>query len=241
MPTQDNSFYIGLIATLVGSFFWLMFVRKRDKHDPEPMHALVYVIIVGGAASTLLALIGNHYLDSVSALKFSQVLANTANLALEDVLSLFMPSALIEELCKYTVAFFIIRDCKHVNEPVDGIIYAITVGLGFSLFENLLYAQQFGGGIVLPRLLFAVPLHMATAAIWGIYFAKALIQNRPFRYFSAFPLMLLAVVLHGFWNASSVFLGGLFYLLAPLVLLYCLKKIDHFIENAHLHSPFNPN
>lgn len=241
MPTQENRFIIGLIATLFGSFFWLMFVRKRDKHDPEPMHALLYVIIVGGAASSSLALIGNSYLDSVSELKFSQVLANTANLAIEHVLNLFLPSAFIEEICKYTVAFLIIRDCKHVNEPVDGIIYAITVGLGFSLFENLLYAQQFGGGIVLPRLLFAVPLHMATAAIWGIYISRTLIENQPLRYFAGFPLMLIAVVLHGFWNASSVFLGGLFYLIAPLVLLYCLKKIDHFIEEAHTHSPFKPN
>lgn len=234
----DSDLPIGLIATILGSYFWLMFLRKRDKYEPEPMHSLLYVLIIGGAASTFFASLGNGYWNSLSDLKFSEVLASNGDIALSSVLVLFMPSAFIEEICKYTVAFLLIRNNKQANEPVDGIIYAIAVGLGFSLFENILYAEQFGDLIVFPRLIFAVPLHMATAAIWGMYLSRAYMQQKNFVYFNGFPLMILAVILHGLWNSSSVALGGAFYLLAPFVLMICLKRTDAFIEKMHEHSPF---
>ncbi len=238
MFNTETDLPIGLIATVIGSYFWLMFLRKRDKYEPEPLHALLYVLIIGGAASTFFASIGNAYLNNLSDVKFTEVLAREGGLSISNVLALFLPSAFIEEFCKYTAAYLLIRNNKQVNEPVDGIIYATTVGLGFSLFENLLYAEQFGDMVVFPRLIFAVPLHMATAAIWGMTLSSTLAKNKPLAYSQALPMMLLAVLLHGLWNSSTVFLGGAFYLLSPFVLLFCLKRIDSFIEGMHEHSPF---
>jgi RsiW-degrading membrane proteinase PrsW (M82 family) len=238
MFNTDNELYFGIFATIIGSFFWLLFLRKRDKYEPEPLHAMLFVLIIGGLASTFFASLGNVWVDNMSDFKLSHVIANGGSASLSNVLGLFIPSAFIEEFCKYTAAFWLIRKNKQVNEPVDGIIYAVTVGLGFSLFENFLYAAQFGSLIVFPRLLFAVPLHMATAAIWGIYFSTTLAKNEKIVYSNAFPLFLLAVALHSAWNSSSVFLGGAFYLLAPFVLKFSLKRIDRVIENMHEYSPF---
>lgn len=238
MLNTDNELYFGIFATIIGSYFWLLFLRKRDKYEPEPLHAMLYVLVIGGFASTFFASLGNVLVDNISDLKFSHVIANGGSASLSNALGLFIPSAFVEEFFKYSAAFWLIRHNKHVNEPVDGIIYAVTVGLGFSLFENFLYAAQFGGTIVFPRLLFAVPLHMATAAIWGIYFSVTLAKHEKLVYLNGLPYFLLAVALHGVWNTSSVLLGGAFYLLAPFVLNVCLKRIDHVIENMHAYSPF---
>lgn len=235
---QDNAFYIGIFATILGSYFWLMFLRKRDRYEPEPIKSLLFVLVIGGAASTYFAGQGNAIINGLSDIKFAEMLANNGVISISQVLGLFLPSAFVEEICKYTAAFYLIRHCKEVNEPVDGIIYAVTVGLGFSLFENFLYVGQHGGMIAFPRLLFAVPLHMATAAIWGIYLSRTLAKGQQFSYWAGFPLMLLAVCLHAFWNTSTVMLGGFFYLLSPLVLLFCMKKIDAFIGEMHSYSPF---
>ena len=235
---MEKETYIGIFATILGSYFWLMFLRKRDKYEPEPLHALIYVLLIGGGASTFFAGIGNEILNQFSDLKLSAVIGSDYQAGFQELLGLFIPSAFIEEFCKYTAAFFLIRNNKHVNEPVDGIIYAISVGLGFSLFENLLYAAQFGGFIVLPRLLLAVPLHMATAAIWGVYLSQILVKQEKHLYFNTMPYFLGAVAFHALWNTTATWLGGVFYLLAPFVLRYSLKKADSLINNFHEHSPF---
>lgn len=219
-------------------FFWLLFLRKRDKYEPEPLHAMLFVLIIGGLASTFFASLGSVWVYNLSDFKLSHVIANGGSASLSNVFGLLILSAFVEEFCKYIAAFWLIRNNKQVNEPVDGIIYAVTVGLGFSLFENFLYAAQFGSLIVFPRLLFAVPLPMATAAIWGIYFSTTLAKNEKIVYSNAFPLFLLAVALHSAWNSSSVFLSGAFYLLAPFVLKFSLKRIDRVIEEMHDYSPF---
>ena len=231
-------FYFGIFATILGSYFWLIFLRKRDKYEPEPLQALIYVLLIGGGASTFFAGIGNEILNQFSDLKFSSVFVNSYQAEFQDLLSLFIPSAFIEEFCKYTAAFFLIRNNKHVNEPVDGIIYAISVGLGFSLFENLLYSAQYGGWVVLPRLLLAVPLHMATSAIWGIYLSQTLVKQEKHIFLNATPYFLGAVAFHALWNSSAAWLGGMFFLFAPFVLRYSLKKADSLINNFHEHSPF---
>lgn len=238
MYDVDTDLPIGVIATILGSYFWLMFLRKRDKYEPEPMYALLYVLIIGGAASTLFSSIGNFYWNSVSDLSFNELMLKNGEVALSRILTLLMPSALIEELCKYTVAFLLIRHNKQVDEPVDGIIYAIAVGIGFSLFENIIYAEKFGDLIVFPRLVFAVPLHMATAAIWGMYLSNTYLKDQKLVYLNGFPLMLLAAIFHGLWNASSVALGVGFFLLAPFILLICLKRTDAFIEKMLDQAPF---
>lgn len=235
---METETYVGIFATILGSYFWLVFLRKRDKYEPEPLHALLYVLVIGGGASTFFAGVGNEILNQFSELKLSEVIANPYHRDFQELLVIFIPSAFIEEFCKYTAAFFLIRNNKHVNEPVDGIIYAIAIGLGFSLFENFLYAAQFGGYVVIPRLLFAVPLHMASAAIWGIYLSQTLVKQEKHIYLNAMPYFLGGVAFHGLWNSTATWLGGLFFILAPLVLYFSLKRADLLINNFHDHSPF---
>jgi hypothetical protein len=186
------------------------------------------------------ALIGNQTLDAITKGGFDAVLGENASASALNVFSFFIFSALIEEVCKYSAAYWLIRNHKEVNEPVDGVIYAVAVGLGFSLFENILYLVMHGGTVALFRLFLAVPLHMATAAIWGIYFANTLAQKRPLVYLSALPQVLVAVALHAAWNSSASLLGGFFILLAPFVMRYCLKRVDLVMDQLHAQSPFHP-
>lgn len=234
----NSEFYIGFSSTLLGSYFWLSFLKKKDKFEPEPLLSLLFVVTIGGLGSTFFAIFGNQLIDGFNDVKFADVMSGSTHASALGVISLFMFSAFNEGLCKYTAAFLLIRANKQVNEPIDGIIYAVAVGLGFSLFENLIYANQFGSYIIVPRLLLAVPMHMAAAAIWGIYFSQILIKKEKLIFSNGLPLLLIATCLHGLWNSSSILLGSAFFLLAPFVLRFCLKRIDAFLNEFHEHSPF---
>lgn len=241
---SENNFLeivFGVAALLAGTYFWFVFMRKRDRLEPEPVRALIHVLLLGGLLSALAALVGNETLDAVTNGGFEAITGEQANASALNVFSFFIFSALIEEICKYSTAYWLIRKHKEVNEPVDGVIYAVAVGLGFSLFENILYLVMHGGTVAFFRLFLAVPLHMATAAIWGIYFANTLAQKRPMVYLSALPQVLVAVALHAAWNSSASLLGGFFILLAPFVLRYCLKRVGLVMDQLHEQSPFHPN
>ncbi|MBK7649981.1 MAG: PrsW family intramembrane metalloprotease [Flammeovirgaceae bacterium] len=51
---------------------------------------------------------------------------------------------------KSSVNFFVraLYNNKHFNEPFDGIVYSVMVGMGFATFENILYVVE--GGIGTP-------------------------------------------------------------------------------------------
>jgi RsiW-degrading membrane proteinase PrsW (M82 family) len=50
--------------------------------------------------------------------------------------------ACIEELTKFAAAFFIALRARVFDEPLDAVIYMVTVALGFSAAENTLFLMN---------------------------------------------------------------------------------------------------
>lgn len=59
------------------------------------------------------------------------------------------------------------------NEPIDGIVYSVMIGMGFATLENVLYADRFGLETVILRAFTAVPAHGAFSVIMGYFFGQA--------------------------------------------------------------------
>ena len=53
--------------------------------------------------------------------------------------SSFLTAAWVEELLKFLVLYFIVLRRSEFNEPMDGIVYGVTVSLGFATYENYSY------------------------------------------------------------------------------------------------------
>ena len=60
----------------------------------------------------------------------------------------FLSAAWSEELLKFIILYFIVLRRNEFNEPMDGIVYGVTVSLGFATFENYDYvfywAEEWG-------------------------------------------------------------------------------------------------
>jgi len=78
--------------------------------------------------------------------------------------------AIGEEFAKFLVLVAYPLSRPFFNEPIDGIVYAVMIGMGFATLENIFYATQFGLGTTIVRAFTAVPAHALFSVVLG-YFA----------------------------------------------------------------------
>lgn len=82
----------------------------------------------------------------------------------------------------------------------DGAICGALAGLGFGALENLLYAIQYGTGVLLLRSVMSLPLHIGASALMGvgIYFALKEREEGGMGRFAF--LFMAAVIVHAAYN-----------------------------------------
>jgi RsiW-degrading membrane proteinase PrsW (M82 family) len=173
-----------------------LYVYLHDRHEREPLWLLT-VSFVYGALSTLLTLLFSVPLNVL--------ISYLGQDAVPAFLSAYFKVALIEEFCKFIFIRFVLYYNRHFNEPFDGIVYSIMVGMGFATAENLVYVFQYGITTGLLRMFTAVPAHAVFAVLMGYFLGKAKFTHRRTLYFGILALCLPALF-HGsydyFWMIS---------------------------------------
>ncbi len=201
----------GLIPVL----FWAAYHYYHDRHRPEPVARLLFALLLGAGAS-LLAGFGYELLGRLG-LRFDALV-----LAREDRLGLFtyafLGIGLLEEFAKFLPFLCLIIHFKDFDEPVDGIVYASFIGLGFAAVENLSYLPLLSSAEVVARGFAAPVVHMAFASIWGYRVGKAKLEGRSF-VAAAAVWLLAAAFAHGVYDFIVLGFGGPALVLAAAVIL----------------------
>lgn len=214
----------GVLPALLWLWFWL----KEDRLHPEPKSRIVIVFLVGMASVFL-----------VLPLEKFVFLATSSSISLFTIVMW----ASIEELTKYIVAYFSALRKRVVDEPIDTIIYMITIALGFSALENALFLFNIiDGGLFAQsiitgnsRFLGATLLHVASSAAIGVmmglsYYKKPLVKR-----FFLLTGICVSILLHTIFNLLIIRLeNNLFFIFAGiwvlivllLVLIEKVKKIN---------------
>ncbi len=122
--TPQALFY-ALLGGVLPALVWLWFWLKEDKKRPEP-RGLIMLAFFAGMASVVLV----YPLEMF-----------VANIVPEGALRLALWAA-IEESVKFATIILVITGSKHFDEPIDAMIYMITVALGFAALENTLFLLQ---------------------------------------------------------------------------------------------------
>ncbi len=122
--------------------------------------------------------------------------------------------AFSEEFGKFLGLRLYSYNMKSFDEPLDGIVYSVMVGMGFATLENLLYVLKYaeigqGLQVGIKRMFLSVPAHGSFAVVMGYFAGKAKFDPK-----NSFWLMLAgllaAVFFHGtfdfflFVNESTV-------------------------------------
>jgi len=193
------------IATIIAGGFlppllWLFFLLKEDSRNPEPKR-IIALAFFAGMICVPLAIPLEMYTSAHITGQFLHVVS----------------WATIEEMLKYTAAALLILWRPAVDEPLDYVIYLITVALGFAALENVLFifspivAGNIAGGMVTDGLRFmgANVLHVIASATIGFAFAFSYAKPPVLRMLYASVGVILAISLHTAFNLLIIDRGGL--------------------------------
>ncbi|MEK7634918.1 MAG: PrsW family glutamic-type intramembrane protease [Patescibacteria group bacterium] len=232
-----NTILLSLIGGILPALLWLWFWLKEDKREPEPKLRIALSFICG-----MLAVWPAIEIEKQLCFLFNPLVCTSNGIA--PSLLLVALWAATEEIIKYILAFFSsFWKNKNNNEPLDPIIYMITVALGFSALENALFLFKIiDVGVISQsiingnsRFLGATLLHVASSAAIGVMMGLAYYKRPQIKKLFLLTGLLLAVVLHTVFNLLIIKLEGeLFFIFAGvwiliillIVLIEKVKKIN---------------
>lgn len=170
---------------------WLWFWRREDSTHPEPRR-MIALAFFGGMLAVAIVIPIEKY---VAAFLPSQN-------------AIFFTWSVIEEVTKFAVALALVLWRKDDDEPIDAVIYMITVALGFAAAENTLFLlSPLAGGTLLStivtgnlRFVGATLLHVLSSAVIGIALAVAFYRKKRVKWEAALVGVILASLLHAAFN-----------------------------------------
>ena len=109
------------LATILPPILLGIIIWKSDKF-PEPASAIIKVFIWGVVISIPIFFINTYILFKIP----------------EKHIAIF-PASFVEEGFKFLVFYFIVLKLKDFDEPMDALVYGVTVSLGFATLENIYY------------------------------------------------------------------------------------------------------
>ena len=180
---------MGLLALAIAPGIVIcLFIYLKDKYNKEPIGMLVLAFVLG-----MLSIIPAIVVQLSWPLG-TQQLGNNEYLSL--AFFTFCIVALSEEGSKFLMLRLFLFPRKHFDDPFDGIVYAVMVGMGFATVENILYVYQHGYATGVLRMFLSVPAHGTFAVLMGYFigYAKFTASNK-FPYFVL--ALLLPILFHG--------------------------------------------
>ena len=225
------AFLGGILPALVWLWFWL----REDARHPEPKR-LIFAAFAFGMLMVPIAL-------------FFEKIAHTY---IASGILLIAVWAIIEELLKYAGAYIVafrkvcLDGSRCLDEPVDPLIYLITVALGFSALENTLFliGPLESGNMLVSlltgnlRFIGATVLHVVASASIGVAmgftFYKKRAQKKTYLLIGIFT----AILLHALFNlfiivnkVENIFVIFGFLWVAVIVLLVLFERIKRIKHN----------
>ncbi len=217
-----------LLATLPGLLI-SYFIFRADKYEREPL-APLFLCFAAGAGITMPVVVIERWAYSLAG-------APPFHFG-ETALLSFGALALTEELAKFALLLLLAFPHRFYNEPLDGIVYAVLIAMGFATLENIVYADRFGLQTLLLRSLTAVPAHLCFAIVQG-YFAGMAKFDLPRRSRLLAYGLGLSILLHGTYDLLLLQdLSRWLVALGTLALYMSLIFGGRLIRHHQEHSPF---
>ncbi len=157
---------MGLLALAIAPGLVIcLFIYFKDKYNKEPLGLMLLSFFMGMLAIVPAIIIQLALTKPVNRLMGEGVMY-TAVFA-------FLIVALSEEASKFLAFRLVPYRRKAFDDPFDGIIYSVMVGMGFATLENIFYVTQHGLGTGILRMFLSVPAHATFAVLMGYHVGLA--------------------------------------------------------------------
>ncbi len=230
-PNMESLYVaVAFTAGLLPALFWLWFWLREDSYHPEPRLLITSAFIAG-----MLIVPPVLFLEKEA-------------MALYSNNSLVVVWVMIEEIMKYSGALIVVLWNKAVDEPIDTIIYMISIALGFAALENALFifnplsSGDYTDALITGsfRFLGSTLLHTLASGTVGIFMALAFYKRNFIKIGLATFGLLVAIVLHTLFNlfimnaSGEVVLGVFMFVWIGIVILILFFEIVKALERRHL-------
>ncbi len=226
---HSTQFTIAFLAGLIPALFWLWFWLREDKASPEPKILIATAFIAGMLIVPLV----------LPLQQFAMHRFRGENLVFVWVI--------IEEILKYSAALIVVLWNKAVDEPIDAVIYMITIALGFSAIENAFfiynplidgeYTSSFLTGNF--RFLGATLLHVLASGTVGLAMAFSYYESTSHKIISSTVGLFIAIILHALFNFTimdadgKTVLGVFMFVWMGVIILFLLFEKIKLLEKIH--------
>jgi len=209
---------------------WLDYFRKIDVFEPEKIKHLLIAMAVGcGTPSIslciyrLVDMTGLHMTGDISNDLFYSIVVIGAN----------------EELSKIVgvvVAFRLLRN--YIKEPIDYLVYAGLVALGFSVVENYKYFNAYGLQIITTRAFYSALVHIINTTIIVYGFYRLQLFNKGNQITNTLVAFGVSAASHGLFDFFLInnFLGPYTQVFSIFVYLIGINFWVQMLNNANNYS-----
>jgi protease PrsW len=188
--------FLLLLPIAIPVIFWAGYHYYKDRLLPEPPVNLALCFGLGVAAAVCSRLL-------YAGLEPLGLRYDALALAADSPLGLLAYSLLaigpVEELSKLLPFLFVVLRFRALDEPLDGIIYASFLALGYAAAENYTYLEYLGPLEAAARGFASPVVHILFASIWAHWITRAKLNKAPLLR-AVLAGFLLAALLHGSYD-----------------------------------------
>lgn len=168
--TTSNLLWFMLISLFL-CVAWIFLCLRLDRESPEPPKQIIRIFFWGGLMVFPTLFITGPISSFINQLSWLSGV-------LKIIILSFLVDGLIEEFVKFCILSEKVYKEKSFDEPRDGLIYGMIIGIGFSLLENFFFGLTLMGVpggllIIVARGIITTFMHLLAGGIIGYCFGLA--------------------------------------------------------------------
>jgi len=207
--------FLTLSFTILPSILIVIFVIISDKFR-EPVPSIRQAFFLGFLIIFPAGFLNNYFI-------FSN----------ENPDSLSFIAGFTEEPLKFITLYLFLRKRTEFDEPMDAIVYATLLSLGFATLENFQYVYVFNNDIssidmAFLRAFTAIPLHACCGVIMGYYYG-----NYVFKGSTKFLLKSICfpIIIHSIYNYLCTLNDLILVIYIPLIIFYAIYLLNNMKDS----------
>jgi RsiW-degrading membrane proteinase PrsW (M82 family) len=154
-------------AAVLPALILIYYIYRRDTaKEPVPQ------LIAGFGFGVLSALVAIFF-DGVI-MGTGLPITGTPTTVIDALSTAFIGAGIPEELAKLLMLWLLLRNNRHFDQYFDGVVYAVSIGMGFAAIENVSYLFtniDDWMNVAAMRAVISVPGHFSFAVLMGYFYS----------------------------------------------------------------------
>ncbi|GIN10789.1 protease PrsW [Shouchella clausii] len=209
-----------VLAAMAPAMALFSYVYLRDVYSKAKMFLVLRIFIIGALLVVPILVIQFAFTEE--------------NVFPHPAAKAFLLYGFLEEGLKWLMLFVFAYQHGQLQRPGDGILFGVSVSLGFATVENGLYMIAYGLEAAIPRTVLPTTAHAVYGIVMGYYIGQAKYKEDHKKLFLLLGAI-LPIVLHGGYDfILSSFGHYVLYAMIPfmvvlwLLAIWKLKKASRF-------------